>query len=253
MSLKTALAGQNINVELNKPSQNGLRIRPATVHRRNKRAKEFFPKKPDNFIKNGIIFFMAKRTKKKFPKRGKKIFSPSAKKKGFSLIEVLASILLLAGLISFMAQISYGNVRRIKKARQLEKAASLLELKMAELKEEFKGSSVPKLPPENKGEFEEEENYFWSYETQALTLPSSEILLSLARIPENELHSKMAETLTDVLSQSVVELKLTVHYEGKRNKNFSYSLISYFINYEDAPDFILNRVRELLPAGADSL
>ena len=171
--------------------------------------------------------------------------------KGFSLIEVLASILLLAGLISVIVQLSYGNTRRMKKARQLEKAADLLELKMLELEEEFKGGEIAeRFPSEQKGEFENEKNYFWTYKTQPLVLPHPRMLLSLIQLPENQLNMQMAKTLTGVLSETVVELKLTVHYEGKREKNFSYSLVSYFINYEDAPDFIFNQVLEFLPAGA---
>ena len=167
--------------------------------------------------------------------------------KGFSLIEVLASILVLAGLISVVVQLSYGNTRRMKKARQLEKIAGLLELKMRELEEEFKGKKIIQLPDQDEGDFESEKNYSWSYETQPLILPHPEILLSLIRIPENELNIKMAQTLTGILSESVVELKLTVHYTGKKGKKLNYSLVSYFINYDDAPDFIFNRIGEILP------
>ncbi len=171
--------------------------------------------------------------------------------KGFSLIEVLASILILAGLISIVVQLSYGNMRRMEKSRQLEKIANLLELKMLDLEEEFKGNKIPELPSLDEGEFEDEEGYFWKYETQPLALPPPEILLRGAQLPQNELNLKMAGALTNVLSQSAVELKLTVRYEGKKGKKpLNYSLVSYFINYEDAPDFILSQMSSLLPEGA---
>ena len=171
--------------------------------------------------------------------------------KAFSLIEVLASILLMAGLVSIVAQLSYGNSRRIKKARQLEKIAHLLEIKMLQLEEEFKGKNMINLPEEAEGEFEGEKSYFWAYKTQALALPPPDILLSLAKIPSNELNAKMAQMLTEVLLETVVELKLTVYHKRKRGKEFKYSLVSYFINYEDAPDFVSNRLIELLPAEAE--
>ena len=167
--------------------------------------------------------------------------------KGFSLIEVLASILVLAGLISIVVQLSYGNTRRMKKARQLDKIAGLLELKMRELEEEFKGEKIVQLPDQDEGDFESEKNYSWSYKTQPLTLPHPEILLSLIQIPENEFNTKMAQALTDILSENVVELKLTVYYNGKKGGILSYSLVSYFINYEDAPGFIFNHISEILP------
>lgn len=171
------------------------------------------------------------------------------KARGFSLVEVLAGVLLLAGLISIVVQLSYGNTRRMKKSRQLEKMASLLELKMRELEEEFEGENIANLPDQDKGEFEGEDRYSWSYETQPLALPQPSLLLSLAQLPENELNSQMAQTLIGVAGETVVELELTVHSQTEGGKEMSHSLTAYFINYEDAPDFIFNRLRELLPAG----
>ena len=161
------------------------------------------------------------------------------KTKGFSLIEVLTSVLVLAGFISILVQLSYGNTRRMKKVKQMEKAAYLLEFKMLELEEKFK---MAKLPDQDKGEFENKKNYSWSYKTQALILPDPQMFLSLISFPENELNIKIAQTLTSVLSDSVTELKLTVHYKAKRGPEFHYSLVSYFINYEEAPDLIVNHI-----------
>lgn len=175
------------------------------------------------------------------------LFYPGNKSKGFSLLEVLASILLLAGLISIFVQLSYGNTRRVRKARQLEKAASLLEKKMMELEEEFKGSKVP--PEEDKGEFEGEKGYSWSYQAKPLALPPMDILSSLFHIPDNEMNRKMIDIVSGVLSSTVVELKLRVHYEGKRGQTFSYSLVSYFVTYLDAEDFIFKYLSDMLPQG----
>ena len=169
------------------------------------------------------------------------------KSKGFTLLEVLVSILLLSGLISIFVQLSYGNIRRVKKARQLEKAASLLERKMLELEEEFKGSKSPLQ--EDKGEFADETDYSWSYQTKTLVLPSTDILMSLFQVPDNETNRQMLEIINGVLSTAVLELKLTVHYQGKRQKAFHYSLVSYFIAYLDAEDFIFKYLSDLWPQG----
>lgn len=174
------------------------------------------------------------------------LISKKLKRRGFSLIEVLTAVLVLAGFISIVVQLSYGNTKRIQKARQLEKIANLLEFKMLELQENFKGRKIIGLPAQDEGEFEDENNYLWSYETQPLVLPGPRLLLSVLRLPENELNVKMAQTLTSILSKSVVELKLTVHYEGKRGKAFRYSLVSYFINYVDTPDFIAGQISTFL-------
>lgn len=170
--------------------------------------------------------------------------------RGFSLLEVLSAIFLLAGLISIVVQLSYGNNRRMQKARQLNQISHLLELKMLELEERFKGVRVIELPQEAEGGFEEE-GYFWSYTTQAFSLPSDELLLSLAGLPQNSINSQMIQTFKDILSKTVIELKLTVRYENERDKKpQSYSLVSYFINYEEAPDFIFSHIQSFLQAGS---
>ena len=170
-------------------------------------------------------------------------------KKAFSLIEVLASILVLAGLISLVVQLSYDNNRRLKKARQLRKMAMLLELKMSDLKQEYKGKNIVNLPSEDKAEFEDNKNYFWSYTTQALQLPDKDLILSIMNLPNNQLNNQMVETLSSVLSDTVMELKLTVEYRGKKKTEYRYSLKSYFVNYSEAPDSIASQLQNMLPSG----
>ena len=166
--------------------------------------------------------------------------------KGFSLIEVLASLLVLSGLMAVIVQLSYGNVRRVKKAQRLEKTAQLLEFKMQELEEQFK-SRPSSFPEQAEGSFEQEEHYSWSYTVQPLSTLPPRILLSVAQIPDNELNLQMAGTLTEVLSEAVKELKLTVYHnrEKRGQKEFSYSLSAYFVNTKDAPDFVFRQLKGL--------
>ena len=170
-------------------------------------------------------------------------------KKAFSLVEILASIFLLAGLMAIVVQLSYGNNRRLKKARQLRQIALLLELKMSDLKQEYQGKNIVNLPSEDTAEFEENKNYFWSYTTQALQLPDKNLIISLMNLPDNQLNSQMVETLRAVLSDTVIELKLTVEYRTKEKTEFSYSLSSYFVNYNEAPDFIVSQIKQMIPQG----
>ena len=90
---------------------------------------------------------------------------------------------------------------------------------MLDLQEAFKGAKITDLPEEDEGEFETEKGYSWSYKTQPLALPSPETLLSLIQLPQSDLNIKMANILKNVLSGAVIELKLTVHYVGKKEKN----------------------------------
>ena len=172
--------------------------------------------------------------------------------KGFSLLEVLTAVLILAGLIALIVEISYGTRRRIKKTIQLEKISLLLESKMLDLRGEFQGKYVIRLPEEGEGEFEEEPNYSWFYKTQALQLPESDLILSLIGFPENDLNSNVVDILKSVLSDTIVEIELTVSYQPpKGGGSTQLSLSSYFINYEQSPDFIFNELSKILPQGTN--
>lgn len=165
--------------------------------------------------------------------------------KAFSLIEVLTGVLVLAGLISIMVQISYGNRRRVKKASQLNKIAYFLDIKMNELKDRFKGKDAINLSPEDAGVFKQDERYSWSYSTQPIPFPSTDILLALFEIPENKINESILTVLKNLMSSTVIELKLTVSYQPEKGKAYSHSIASYFVNYEDAPNFILQQMSQI--------
>ena len=170
------------------------------------------------------------------------------KHRAFTLIEVLTAILLISSLLAVVIQIAYGNTRRAKKTQQLKKIESLLEMKMLSLDQEFNGENIGLLPQEDRGEFDE--NYIWFYRTQALELPQKDVILSLLSLPDNEMSNQWIDIFRTLVSNSIVELELTVSYQPPRGKSLSYSLSSYFVNYESAPGFILSQISAKLPVGA---
>ena len=102
--------------------------------------------------------------------------------KAFTLLEVLTSVFIMASLIGLIVQISYGTRNRVKKSIQLERMSLLLENKMLELKGQYTGSNLVKLPKEEEGEFEDNPEYTWFYRTQPLQLPDSNLVISLIGI-----------------------------------------------------------------------
>ncbi len=168
-------------------------------------------------------------------------------KRGFTLLEVLGSILIFGGMIAIISQVTSGSFKRVEKSRNIQKAAQLLQQKMSEIEAEYKNENIFKLPSEDKGVFEEEKNYIWRYETQSLKMPSALTLLSLQGLPQTDSNREVVHLIIEVLTNAVVELKLTVTYE-KANRSADYSLVSYFVNYGDVPSYIQNIISKMVPS-----
>jgi len=177
----------------------------------------------------------------------------SKHKAGFSLIEVLTAVLLLAGFIALIVQISYGTRNRMQKTLQLEKISQLLESKMLELRGTYRGPDILKLPEEGEGVFEDHPDHSWIYKTQTIPLPDSDLILSLIGLPDNSLNQKVIDVFQSVLSNTIIEIELTVFYQipKSRGKTVQLSLSSYFVNYEQAPDFVLNQMSGIVSAGGN--
>lgn len=164
-------------------------------------------------------------------------------KKGFTLIEILGAILILAGLVTVVSRISYGVFERSQKGRRLEIIVHLLERKMTDIKVNQEFSS---LSEEEKGEFEEEEGFVWSYKTRSLSLPPASILLTLRGLPQSELNVKAINIAREILSKTVKELKLTVT-DTRAKKDISYSLVTYFVDYKQVPTSVSSIISQMIP------
>ena len=153
-------------------------------------------------------------------------------KNGFTLIEIMTSVFILAGLVALTSLGWSGNLKRFKKAQIIEKSTLLLEQKMSELETIYKNENIASLPEKEEGEFENEPDYKWVYVTQPFQLPSGLTLLNLQGIPQNEQSIFIANQLKEMLSSAVVELKLTVTYQkGDKTQPVKYPLSTYFVNH----------------------
>ena len=147
-------------------------------------------------------------------------------------MEVLAAVAILAGLMAAVSLSWSGSFRRFKKSKNLNTITTLLEKKMSELEVKYKNENINSLPKKGEGEFFEEPDYKWSYETRPLTLPDTLVWLAAQELPQNDMNISLTEALKEILSGTVVEVKLTVSLikSGKGQ-----SLSTYFVNYENVP------------------
>ena len=150
-------------------------------------------------------------------------------RKGFTLVELIMALMILASFVMIASRMRFGNHKRIEKAYQYHRAVQLLEKKMTELELEWSQEKLSSPPEDGSGTFEEEENFSWSFKTRPLELPKAAQLAKLVGSADDA-SITIAKMTTGVLSELVWEVKLTVHYKMAKSKS-DYSLTSYFVDY----------------------
>ena len=164
-------------------------------------------------------------------KAGPRARAAARRVQGFTLLEALISVAVLAGLTTASVLAWSGSVRRIQKSERLHKAAALLEQKMVELEAQYKHTGRP-VPEEGEGDFPEEPDWSWKFKTRKIALPPASLWLSARGIPQNEMTVSVTEALRDILSKTATEVQLTVR---SKKTGHSWALAALFVNYENAP------------------
>lgn len=154
-------------------------------------------------------------------------------KNGFTLIEVLIAIAILAGLALMVSSSWSGNVRRYQKAKINVQAAELLQRKLLEIEARY-SKNVPSLPIEQlqTGTFEETRfsDYSWEWEARALELPDLSAMISTDG--EDTILVAVLNQFRDYLVASIKEIKVTVKYQkGKNVEPLKFTVATYMVDY----------------------
>ncbi len=152
------------------------------------------------------------------------------KKKGFSLIEILVTLLILSSSMVIVSRIGSGNQQRVKRLEHYGKITRLMEQKISDLEFEWRRTSFDSIPSEARGDFEGEKHFSWSVVTQALSLPDPKALMSLTGDSQGGMALQVAQVTKQFLSQAVKELKLTIHYK-KGSLKSAYSMTTYIVDH----------------------
>ena len=152
-----------------------------------------------------------------------------SKKQGFTLLEVLMALVILAGATMIISRIWHGNRQRVGKIHNYHKVTHLMEQKITELEFEWRKKNFDSIPKTAKGAFEGEKHFSWSVTTQPLTLPDPQTLLGFTGQAQGMV-MQVAKITSQFLSEAVLEAKLTIHYKKGLRKS-AYSLTTYIVDH----------------------
>jgi general secretion pathway protein I len=151
---------------------------------------------------------------------------------GFTLMEVLVALAILAGALVIVSSSWSGNFLRVRKSNLYNNAALLLESKMSELQAKYYGKTLEEIPEAEAGDFGSEfKQYRWTFTTQKFEMPD----LSSIFIKQGEgdqMLLTIIKTTQDYISEAVLEGTLTVFVKGSSGKEVSFSVSTYFVDYE---------------------
>lgn len=153
--------------------------------------------------------------------------------KGFTLIEVLIAISILATLAVIIQSSWSGNLIRYKSSQIKTQAVELLQKKIIEIETEYKGR-IDALPEElQSGEFEEEEykKYKWEWKSQKLELPDISALVSTDG--EDTMIVTVLESFRKYLNDSIKEVQVVVTYQNGKERPYKFTVPFYMVNYDN--------------------
>ncbi|HRZ80280.1 MAG TPA: prepilin-type N-terminal cleavage/methylation domain-containing protein, partial [bacterium] len=93
--------------------------------------------------------------------------------RGFSLIEVLAAVTILSGVLFAVTRIVSASYIYTSKIHNIYLGTELARLKLHEVEEIIKKDGLPEMETEEEGEFEEREysDFKWKYSIKKVFIP----------------------------------------------------------------------------------
>jgi general secretion pathway protein I len=159
--------------------------------------------------------------------------SSSNQARGFSLVEVMIALLILAGGIMVVGSAWSGNFARLQKSRINNTMALLLQRKMTEIEVQVQDKPNEELKDEDSGTFDDYPGYKWTMKAQEFEMPDLTSAFKSAQSKPDPLLEQAAQQLTSFISKMVKEVTVTVSYKPKKAKReISNSVTEYVVDYK---------------------
>lgn len=150
--------------------------------------------------------------------------------KGFTLLEVLIALVILAGGLLILNSSWSTNNLRLRKANMFNNSATLLQKKMVETEALYAGKPLEEIPESESGDFGSDfPTYRWEMESRELEFPDlAAVIIGEGKGDENLLN--MIRQMTDLISKSIKEVKVTIFVKTNK-KEVSFSATTYFVDH----------------------
>ena len=157
-------------------------------------------------------------------------------KKGFTFLEVLIAVAIIAASMVTLSLASMGNNLRVRKTALNNNVAVLLERKMTEIEALYRGKSLDQIKEEDSGDFGSEyKQYRWTMKSQEFEMPDlSPVLISQDK--GDEMLLTVIKQTQEFISKSVKEVTVSVFVKTPA-REIEYSITTYFVSYEEQLSF----------------
>lgn len=171
-------------------------------------------------------------------------------KKGFTLLEVLLAMMLMATAMVLLANSWSAAFGRVKKTQVSFEMAALLENKMNEYERKYRGKALAEISDEEADNFGDDyPQYSWKMKAKKFTSVDISALLTGKANGADEMTLQLAKKLTDHLAETIKELQVTVTYKHPK-RPIDVSATMYFVDYDKPLSLGLPGAAPPPPAGS---
>jgi prepilin-type N-terminal cleavage/methylation domain-containing protein len=151
--------------------------------------------------------------------------------KGFTLIEVLVSILILAVTSIILYQSWNGSLNAIRKGRNYNTVFLLLQRKVTEFEVESRTKKIDELKDSDEGDFGSSyPDFSWQIKLQPFVVPPINPPKKKNDVGTTQITETVFKVISGYFEKAVREVLITVNYKAN-GKTLKYSVSTIYVDY----------------------